>query len=487
MIHLHTAAQSRAADARAIAELGVSGFELMMRAGRFALDCLLDTWPSAASISIFAGKGNNAGDGYVIAALASELGLKVEIIQVGAAPTVGDAAKAVTLAAQRAVAVSPFSPDCLSRGAGGVVLVDALLGTGQTGAPRGDFALAVVALNASGRPVLAVDIPTGLDADTGGPCGDDSAAVVRADLTATFITRKVGQYTGLGKQICGRVCFDSLGVDSRWCGAGIALLEAIPPRLPLPVHAYKHQRGHVVVAGGDLSMGGAVMLAGEAALRAGAGMVTIITRPEHRSAILARRPELMVMDAQDDAAVASVLGRASCVVLGPGLDRREWGRALYRAVTDTTRAPVLLDADGFHHWLESPGAFRPAIATPHVAEAARLLAISTGSVQHDRPAAARALVERLGDVVVLKGAGSLIADRNKLAVCGAGNPSMASAGMGDVLCGVIAAQMADSQSFYDAAVRGVLMHSVAGDRAATRGSAHSLLATDLIDELRQLS
>jgi len=487
VIHLHTAVQSRAADARAIAELGISGFELMWRAGRFALDCLLEAWPAAASVSIFAGKGNNAGDGYVIAALAIEMGLRAEIVQVGAAPAAGDAAMAVRLAAQRRVPTIPFSADYLSSGAGGVVLVDALLGTGQSGAPRGDFALAVAALNASGRPLLAVDIPTGLDADTGGACGEDPAGVVQADVTATFITHKIGQYTGLGKQVCGRVCFDPLGVDSRWCGAGVPLLETVPARAPLPMHAYKHQRGHVVIAGGDLSMGGAVMLAGEAALRAGAGMVTIITRPEHRPAILARRPELMVMDAQDDAAVASVLGRATCVVLGPGLDRREWGRSLYQTVTHVTEAPVLLDADGFHHWLESSRSFRPAIATPHVAEAARVLATSPGAVQRDRPAAARELVDRLCEVVVLKGAGSLIADRSALAVCGAGNPSMASAGMGDVLCGVIAAQMADSQTAFAAAVRGVVMHSVAGDRAAIRGSAHSLLASDLIDELRHLS
>jgi ADP-dependent NAD(P)H-hydrate dehydratase / NAD(P)H-hydrate epimerase len=487
VIYLHTAAQSRAADIRAITELGVTGFELMLRAGRFALDRLLAAWPAAGVISIFAGKGNNAGDGYVMAALAIDLGLRAEIIQVGTAPSAGDALLAVRYAAQRFVPVIPFAVDYLANGKGGAVLVDALLGTGQAGPPRGDFALAVAALNASGRPVLAVDIPTGLNADTGGACGEDAASVVRAEFTATFITRKLGQYTGLGRQVCGHVCFDSLGVDPRWCDGGVPLVDTVPARAPLSVHAYKHQRGHVVIAGGDLSMGGAVLLAGEAALRAGAGMVTIITRPEHRPAILARRPELMVMDAEDDVAVKSVLDRATCVVLGPGLDRRQWGRSLYQAVTGVTRVPVLLDADGFHHWLESSRTFRPAIATPHVAEAARLLATSAASVQHDRPAAARALVQRVGDVVVLKGAGSLVADHGSLTVCGAGNPSMASAGMGDVLCGIIAAQIADSHSLYAAVVRGVVLHSVAGDNAVLRGSTHSLLASDLIDELRLLA
>ena len=487
MILLYTAAQSRTADARAITELGVTGFELMLRAGRFALDRLLETWPAAASISIYAGRGNNAGDGYVMAAFARDLGLQVEIIQVGAAPASGDALMAVSFAARRNVPVLPFSAEYLASGAGGAVLVDALLGTGQTGPPRADFARAVAALNASGRPLLAVDIPTGLNADTGGPCGDDPTTVVRADVTATFITRKLGQYTGLGRFVCGRVCFDSLGVDPRWCGVGVPLLDTVPAREPLSVHAYKHQRGHVVIAGGDLSMGGAVLLAGEAALRAGAGMVTIITRPEHRPAILARRPELMVMDAEDDAAVKSVLGRATCVVLGPGLDRHPWGHHLYQTVIGVTQAPVLLDADGFHHWLEGDRVFRPAIATPHIAEAARLLATTSAAVQQDRPAAARALVLSISDVVVLKGAGSLIAGQSALTVCGAGNPSMASAGMGDVLCGIIAAQIADSASAYAAAVRGVVLHSVAGDRAAARSSAHSLLAGDLIDELRLLS
>ena len=487
MIHLYTATQSRAADARAITELRVTGFELMLRAGQFALDRLLEAWPAAASISIYAGKGNNAGDGYVIAALAIDLGLRAEIIQVGTAPATGDASMAVSFAARRKVPVIPFAADYLVGAVGGAVLVDALLGTGQAGPPRGDFALAVAALNASGRPLLAVDVPTGLNADTGGPCGEDATLVVRADLTATFITRKLGQYTGLGRQVCGRVCFDSLGVDPRWCGVGVPLVDTVPAREPLSVHAYKHQRGHVAIAGGDLSMGGAVLLAGEAALRAGAGMVTIVTRPAHRPAILARRPELMVMDAEDDAAVKSVLGRATCVVLGPGLDRHEWGRKLYQTVTGVTLAPVLLDADGFHHWLESSRTFRPAVATPHVAEAARLLSTSSAAIQRDRPAAARALVQRIGDVVVLKGAGTLIADQRALTVCGAGNPSMASAGMGDVLCGIIAAQIVDSHSSYAAAVRGVVLHSVAGDHAAFRGSPHSLLASDLFDELRSLS
>ena len=483
VIQLYTAAQSRAADARAIDSLGVSGFDLMLRAGRFALDCLLQGWPQAAAVSIYCGKGNNAGDGYVLAGMAQALGIRVEVIQVGTPPAAGEALQAVAFAQARAVPVVPFTPGYQPIG---MVLVDALLGTGQQGAARGDIAAAVAAFNASKCPVLAIDLPTGLNADTGGACGtlESDPPVVQADMTATFITRKLGQYTGLGKVVCGQICFDSLGVDARLCGEGVPLLTGAPARPPLPIHAYKHQRGHVVIAGGDLAMGGAVILAGEAALRAGAGMVTLVTRPQHRPAILARRPELMVVDAEDATAVDLLLTRASCVVLGPGLDRQAWGQSLYERITATARIPVLLDADGFHHWLGSPQRFRPAIITPHVAEAARLLGRTSADVQHDRPTAARQLAERVGDVVVLKGAGSLIADRQRLTVCGAGNPSMATAGMGDVLCGIIASQLADSESVHDAVVRGVLMHASAGDRAAARGVPHSLLASDLIDELR---
>ncbi len=480
---VYTAAQSRAADARAIAALGVSGFELMQRAGRFAFACLLQNWPDARSITVFCGKGNNAGDGYIVAGLAKTFGLETTLVQIGPPPSAGDAALAVEFARDHGVsqveaANGNWKP--------GDVLVDAMLGTGQTGALRQPFAEIVGRINALGRPVLAIDIPTGLDADTGGPTGDPSGVVIDATITTTFITRKIGQFTGLGREVCGRLCYDDLGVPADLCGEGVELLTALPPRPKLPINSYKHQRGHVVVCGGDLNMGGAVILAGEAALRAGAGMVTVATRPEHRAAIIARRPELMVIDAADEQAMQSLLPRADCVVLGPGLGREPWGAACFDAVSRHCDAPVVLDADGFIHWVAAPKRLRPAVITPHIAEAARLLGAPAAEIQANRTSSVRALVELMGAVAVLKGAGSLIADDSHLSVCDAGNPGMATAGMGDVLCGIIAARVAGGEPPYRAAQLGVLAHALCGDAAAKRRNVYAIIATDIIDELCHL-
>jgi NAD(P)H-hydrate epimerase len=455
----------------------------MQRAGRFTFAVLSDTWPDARSVTVFCGKGNNAGDGYIVAGLARQLGLGVTVVQVGPAPASGDAALAVGFAERLGVRAVDFTATGWRPGD---VLVDAMLGTGQSGALREPFAAAVERVNRLGRPVLAIDVPTGLDADTGGPTGGAAGPVIRATVTATFITRKIGQFTGPGRELCGRLRYDDLGVPEALCGEGIECLAALPDRPPLPVNAYKHQRGHVVVCGGDLNMGGAVILAGEAALRSGAGMVTIATRVEHRPAILARRPELMVIDATDEAAMRALLPRADCIVLGPGLGRESWGAACLERVARIATAPMVLDADGFIHWLAAPARPVPAVVTPHIAEAARLLRRTAIEVQSDRPAAVRALVAATGAVAVLKGAGSLIADATRMSLCDAGNPGMATAGTGDVLCGVIAANLAAGEAPYRAAQLGVLAHAVAGDRAAARRRPHSMLASDVIDELSVL-
>ncbi|MBM4204601.1 MAG: NAD(P)H-hydrate dehydratase [Gammaproteobacteria bacterium] len=484
VLPLYTAAQSRAADARAISELGVTGFELMLRAGQYAFATLLQTWPGVRSITVLCGKGNNAGDGYVVAALARDFGIKVTLVQVGLATSTADAAQAVVYANDQGLVAIPFTPAQLPAGD---VIVDALLGTGQTGHLREPIAGAVDWINQSGSPVLAMDLPTGLDADSGGPTGGAGGAVVRATVTTTFITRKIGQFTGIGREVCGQLCFDSLGVPESLSGHGSPLLTILPPRPPLPLNTYKHQRGHVVVCGGDLNMGGAVILAGEAAMRAGAGMVTVATRPEHRPAILARRPELMVVDAAEVTALHALLQRADCVVLGPGLGRERWGATCFDRVMSGTTAPVVLDADGLFHWQRAAKPPQPAVITPHIAEAAGLLGQSPQDVQANRTGSVRALVARTRAVAVLKGAGTLIADEGRLSVCGAGNPGMATAGMGDVLSGVIAAHIAAGEPVYEATQHAVLAHALAGDRAARRCGARAMLAGDVIDELKASS
>ncbi len=494
---LFSAAQSREFDRIAISEAGIPGFELMQRAGAAAFAALLDCWPGVSHITVFCGKGNNAGDGYLIAGLAAEIGITVQLLQLGdPAALQGDAALARDWAAAKAVL--PHSCEAQLPQIHGEVIVDALLGTGLSGAPRGTYATAIEQINGAGQPILAVDVPSGVAADTGGVAG----VAVNANVTVTFIARKLGTYTGAGLAAAGKLRFADLGVGAeifrRDSGVRLLELDTLPVSVRLPPRtaaAYKHALGHVLVLGGDESMGGAPLLAAEAALRLGAGMVTVASRACHRPAILARRPELMVVDADDAEALGAAFERASTLVVGPGLGRAPWGRNLLEQSIEAAK-PMVLDADGLNGLAVSGLMVKaPTVVTPHASEAATLLGRSVADVQLDRPAAALALAERAAGagagVSVLKGAGSVIAGYGPsggqlLGVCGHGNPGMASAGMGDVLSGVIGALMAQGLSVTAAAQLGVTVHSAAADAAVIRTGEGGLLASDLFAEMMQL-
>ena len=480
MTSLYTSAQCRELDRIAIVEHGIPGFELMLRAGRAAFDELARRWPDARSITVFCGKGNNAGDGYVIAGLARETGFDAQILQVGEGALQGDAELARRWAAERGVAPEPA--DAPARGA---VLVDALLGTGLKGPPREAFAAAVRRINAGARPVLAVDVPTGVSGDTGAVPGD----AVRADVTVSFIGPKLGLHTGPALGHRGELVHAGLGVPQsvldRVPGCPLLTFErdSLPP---LPAGLYKHRAGHLVVVGGDHSMGGAPLMAAEAALRTGTGLVSVVTRAAHRPAILARRPELMVQDADDEAAVANLLERATALAVGPGIGRGGWGGRLFSMAVAMPK-PMLIDADGLR-WLAESGAApaAPPVLTPHAAEAAQLLETTVAAVEADRPGAALRLAGVLGGVAVLKGPGTLCAAERLLGVCGHGNPGMATAGMGDVLSGVIGGLLAQGLGSRESAVIGTCLHSRAADLAAQRGSQRSLTATDLFGTIVEL-
>jgi NAD(P)H-hydrate epimerase len=478
-------------DRIAIEERGIPGFELMQRAGRAAFAELLDRWPSAKCISVCCGKGNNAGDGYIVAGLALELGLAVQVIPIGdSGELTGDAARARDWA--RSLGLQAVDgPDAVLSGE---VIVDGLLGTGISGALRPAYAKVVAAINAAGRGVLSLDIPSGVAADSGGVASD----AVRADVTVTFIGRKLGLFTGPGVSLAGEVIYASLSVPSDIAHAvpGCPLLryaeqEPLPPR---DRNAYKQSQGHVVIVGGDRDMGGAPLMAGEAALRMGAGLVTLITREEHRPAVLARRPEIMVVGADSDSAREQALARATVLAVGPGLGRGDWGLGLLREALALGK-PAVLDADALHGLValspqagESPLVASPVIVTPHPGEAAVLLGSTTAAVQADRPAAACALAQRVGGVAVLKGAGSVVAhhENGLRGVCAHGNPGMASAGMGDVLSGVIAGLLAQGADLGHAAALGTCLHSAAADLAVEHIGQRSLLATDLLQPMIEL-
>ncbi len=477
---VYTAAECRALDAYAIHERGIPGIVLMKRAGRAVFEVVIEYWPSVAVLTVVCGAGNNAGDGYVVAGLARNRGIDVQLLQLGVADRLtGDAAVARDWACQQGVVIDTVDAEAPNFSVRGDVVVDALLGTGIVGEVRAGYRAAFAAVQRSAKPVVAVDVPSGLCSDTGAVRG----AALPAAVTVTFIGVKRGLLTAAGPDYAGALVFDDLDAPAAPTVSGIATSRwpALARELPRRrATAHKNDSGHVAILGGDRGMGGAVAMAGEAALKAGAGLVSVATRGAHASALLARRPELMVRGVEDDlAGLSEVLARASVVAVGPGLGRQPWGAALLDAAIDSG-LPLILDADALN--LCAARGRRPtaAIVTPHPGEAARLLDTDTATVQADRFHAARAIARQFAGTTVLKGAGSLIDDGSEVSICLHGNPGMASGGMGDVLTGVVAGLHALGLSGPTAARLGVALHSAAGDRAAAARGRHGLLATDLI-------
>ncbi len=480
---LYRADQLRELDRITIETFGIPGIELMNRAGCAAFEQLSGRWPGVRRVAVLCGTGNNGGDGYILARRAREAGLEVSLYQVGdESRLAGDALRAKRLAVQLGISPERWH----GQGLGDFdVLVDGLLGTGLRGETVSEpWAGAIAALNESGPPVLALDIPSGLSADTGSPLG----VAVRAEMTVTFIGRKQGLFTGEGPDHCGEVVLEDLGVPREAYDAvppAAVLLTERAPFLPRRRTAHKGDFGHLLIVGGDSGMSGAARLAGEAALRCGAGLVSIATRRNHAASLNLSRPELMCHGVEEVDELVPLLERANAVVIGPGLGREVWGKMLLDRVLES-RLPLVVDADGLNLLAEASFKRDDWILTPHPGEAARLLGTTPAQIQRDRFSAVRELHKRFHGISVLKGAGTLIFAPGGLpAVCGAGNPGMASGGMGDVLSGILGALLVQGFDLQDAARQGVLVHAMAADRAAAGGE-RGLLAGDLMPHLRRL-
>ena len=486
-VELYRAAQVRELDRIAIEERGIPGYTLMSRAGAAAFQLLRQRWPKAWRIEVICGGGNNGGDGYVVARLARLAGLDARIMTLADPESLrGDALTAAQEARTVEVPITAFDA---ARLAEADLLVDAILGTGLEREVSGLWREAIEAMNAHPADILALDIPSGLHADTGAALG----AAIQAAATLTFIGLKPGLFTGQGPACCGEVHFAALGVPPdiyralhpacwRYVGAD---LSALLPRRSRSAH--KGHFGHVLVIGGDLGLAGAARMSAEAAARCGAGLVSVATRSAHAGLQAAVRPELMFHGIETPDELAPLLNRATVIAIGPGLGRGEWGRALFRAALASDK-PLVMDADALNLLAAVPGYRNDWILTPHPGEAARLLKMTPAQVEADRFIAVEDLALRFGGVAVLKGAGSLIASREDgvVTLCATGNPGMASGGMGDVLTGVIAALVAQGLPLFAAAKTGVYLHGRAGDQAAQTGGERGLLATDLLPFLRQL-
>jgi len=484
---IYSAAQVRALDAYEIEQRGVPSFTLMTRAAERALRILRARWPQARRLAVVCGAGNNGGDGYVLARLARESALEVVVLAATPAEKLGgDAHRAHCewLAADGAAAA--FSADALAN-ANADVIVDGLLGTGLAGPPRPATLEVIRAINAARRPVLALDIPSGLDADSGAV----HEAAVRAEVTVCFVGLKSGLFLGAGPDHTGEVLLEDLGVVAPASESFTPLLEridaaelaqALPPRAR---EAHKGTHGRVLIIGGAAGMPGALRLSGEAALRSGAGLVTVAGLPANLIPVTATRPELIYLPAGEGADLGEAMDGARVVAIGPGLGRDAWARHLWTQVL-RREEPVVVDADALNLLAEQPRKLPSSwILTPHPGEAGRLLGRDTAAVQSDRLGAVRELQKRYGAVVVLKGAGTLVASAGaaSVALCERGNPGMATAGMGDVLTGVITALRSQIDDSARAARVGVLVHALAGDSAAKAGQ-RGLIASDVIGELR---
>lgn len=472
-------------DRMAIGKCGIPGYTLMQRAGEAAFELVRQTWPDAREIVVLAGPGNNGGDGYVIARLGRSAGLQVRVMPSGDHSGItGDAARArdeylehggqcIAFDAQQAL------PAC-------DLVIDALLGSGLTRAVEGEFAALIQAMNAHPAPVLSVDVPSGLDADRGVALG----AAVSAQATITFVGMKLGLVTGAGRRHAGHLFFDDLQIPDEVSRAIPACcrrmsLDDLPVLLGMrTLDAHKGDFGHVLLVGGNAGMAGSVTLAAQAAARAGSGLVSVATVPQHASQVSAACPEVMAHGVHNSKELDPLIRRATVLAIGPGLGQDPWARDLLSKVLELD-LPTVVDADALNLLALDPVPKESWVLTPHPGEAARLLKTGTREIQQHRLERVQALQKQYGGVCVLKGCGTLVASQEQVSVCSAGNPGMASGGMGDVLTGIIAGLLAQGLELYDAARLGVQLHAQSADMAALDGQ-RGLLASDLFSPLRSL-
>jgi len=359
-------------------------------------------------------------------------------------------------------------------------------------APREPWASCIEHINKLDFPVVSVDVPSGLSADLGSAPG----VVIEADLTLSFIAHKPGLLTGIGPRVCGELIIDDLSVAPESVTTDLYRVAKSTVKGCFPKRSkdsHKGKYGHVLVVGGDSGFGGAALLAATAALRTGAGLVSVITHPDHASVLIANRPELMVNGLVSPFSnlelTDQLLSRATVVVLGPGLGQGMFGKEFYAHVLkhiQDSNKPAVLDADALNLLAKNPVHVTSAVLTPHPAEAATLLNCTTEQVNSYRLESVQALAKKYSSVALLKGAGSLICDRKSIFISNTGNPGMASGGMGDVLCGIVAGLIAQGFSAQDALPLAVWLHGAAGDNVANHEGEAGLVASDLITEVRSI-
>lgn len=457
---------------------------LVKKAGKALAKEVVKCWPRARRVTIFCGSGNNGADGYSAAIHLHEQGITPVLVPL-MLKRKGTASMEQMRAQCEALGLTVIeNPHHALHEAD--VVIDAVLGNGQRATELPMFLqTSLLAIKNCGLPVLAVDIPTGIIASS----GEVLPHAVAASRTMAFIAARMAHRSGDAAAFCGDVSVETLGLNvANAPQDAICLVKQkqalFPPR---PVNSHKGRQGHLLVIGGNHGMGGAALLAAEAALRSGAGKVTVLTRPEHVTAFLARTPELMVRGITKTPSIKQWLISADAVVLGPGLGNDAWAKNLWRQTIESD-LPLLCDADAITLWkLLSPKVRQaPTVFTPHPGEAARLLACSAKQVQHSRLQSLQALMNKLEATIVLKGNGTLISSLDSVPLLlNCGNPGMAIGGMGDILSGIVGALLAQQYEPDRAACLGAWWHGRAADRVAEKRGQIGLLPTDVIAALSE--
>lgn len=471
----------RKAEKQAADSLGLTLYELMLRAGEAAFKLAREHYPDTRHWLVMCGYGNNGGDGYVVARLAQAAGINVTVlVHESDKPLPEEAAQAreAWLNAGGKIHSSEIIwPEEID------LIIDALSGSGLNSAPREKLAKLIEKGNQHCAPIIALDIPSGLLAGTGATPG----AVVSANHTLTFIALKPGLLTGKARDCVGKLHYHALGLEP-WLSGETApisrfdsadLTRWLTPRKPA---SHKGSNGRLVIIGGDHGTAGAIRMTGEAALRTGAGLVRVLTRVENIAPLITARPELMVHELTI-ASLEESLEWADVIVIGPGLGQQEWGKKALQKV-ENSRKPMLWDADALNLLAINPDKRQNRIITPHPGEAARLLNCAVSQIESDRLHAADRLVKRYGGCVVLKGAGTVVASHDgEYGLIDVGNAGMGSGGMGDVLSGIIGALLAQKLNPYDAACAGCVAHGSAADVLADKFGTRGMLAGDLFSTL----
>ncbi|MBD1580750.1 NAD(P)H-hydrate dehydratase [Pseudoalteromonas sp. S16_S37] len=462
---------------------GTSLSNLMFRAGQSLFSLFENDWVSAQRVLLLAGKGNNAGDAYVLAKLLNQAGRTVTVYSLSDATLLkGDALEAYQAACQANVEIVTKQP-CLDSYC---VIVDGVFGTGF----RGELSEQVQTLFADCDKVqankLSIDIPSGVNGST----SEVAKGAFKADITMTFIALKQGLLTGKAKAHCGQLVYASLDVAEAFeqlvqPSATYMTHETLFSKLPSrPVDSYKNMCGHVLLVGGNKGMAGAIRLAAEAALRAGAGLVSVATHPDNVACVLQGRYELMVHGIENAQQLSLLMAKADVMVIGPGLGQNAWAQALFSQSIEFAK-PVVCDADGLNLLAQTEKRYCCAVLTPHIGEAKRLLKENSGVDEANRFELVAYLAKTYAANMVLKGPGTLIADNSCININRSGCAAMASAGMGDVLSGIIGALIAQGMAPFAAANLAVYIHGLAAQIAAKEGE-KGLLASDLFMHIRRL-